>query len=891
MKFSLLSTKLYIPPPLSDLVFRPRLIEQLSAGLKGKLTLLSAPAGYGKTTLLSTWLNQFDRPAAWLSLDEGDNDIARFLDYLIAALQTLVPECGAALPTLHGVSGSPPTNILLTSLINEISNIPQDILLILDDYHTISVQEIHQVITFLLENLPKNLHITIASRTDPPLQLARLRARGHMVEIRARDLRFTQVEAADFLNRSKGLELNLTDIQTLVQKTEGWIAGLQLAAISLQGYPDRQAFVRTFAGDDRHIADYLFEEVLNSLPPHIQKFLLETSILDRLSAPLCQAITGRDDSQEILATLERANLFLVSQDNRRHWYRYHHLFADLLRLRLKREHPSSIPTLNIKASEWYENQGFLNQAVIHAIGAGDITRVEKFVQANTLGMLEIGESATVNRWLKSLPEDVILNSLWLTVARGWTLMLTGDIAAADMALQNLETLCANPQIDIKQMKRAQGQIAALRAYIADLMGDPLTSEALAREALEKLSPDDQLAIAIASMMLATAYNRQGDTARAEVALQDALATCETNPYSFAAIDALCMMSGIQYLNGQLYESAKTLKRAFAISDENTARGNRQFPIIGLAHIYYGRLLLEWNQVDQALKETTTGIKLLEPCGYTDCVIVGSMSLSDIYHTLGDDRQALDAIEKARRIARDIPYWAGRAAAQECWLHALRGDSSLVMGWLAEQETLLSQEPEIHHGFIYRYLAKTLIARENYAAAAELLHKVIPVTDKNGACDRLIRTLVLQAVSLTGLDDLDGALAYITRALELAEPGGYMRVFLNEGEPVAQLLYQAAQKGIHAQYCLRLLDEFSKQPLPTESTPKGAGSLIEPLSQREIEVLQLVAGGCSNQEIAGQLVLSLSTVKSHIHHIFGKLGVKNRTEAVAKARLLGILSLE
>ncbi len=885
---TLLQTKLYQPQIRGDLVSRQRLVELLDQGIDRKLILVSAPAGYGKTTLLSTWISQTDRRAAWLSLDEEDNDAACFLDYLIASLQTVLPGIGKEMPSLHGVSNPRPSKILLTPLLNEITRSSEDILLVLDDYHVISTQDVHEMMVFLLHHLPSNLHIAIASRTDPPIRMAKLRARGDLCEVRAADLRFTQDEAVDFFNHLEGLELYFADIKTLVDKTEGWIAGLQLAAISLQRHPDKGAFLRVFAGDDRHIADYLFEEVLHSLPENVQTFLLETSILDRLNASLCQAVTKQQDSASILSLLERANLFLIPLDGRRQWFRYHHLFADLLRLQLDKQHPSQIPLLHARASEWYENNDYLNLSILHAVKAADIPRLENLVRANTLGMLEIGESVTVDRWLSALPEDTVRNSLWLSVARGWTLMMTGKIEAAEEAVKNLGAFVSDPKTDPDQMKRALGQIAALQAYIADLMGDPAKVEAYARDALEKLSKDDQLAVAIASMMLATAYNRQGDTTKAEAALQGALATCETNPYSFAAIDSLCMLSMIQHLNGQLHESAATLRRALDLSNENLARGNRRFPITGLVHVYQSQLLYEWNRLEEGLKEVKQGLAWLEPCGYTDCVIVGLINEALIYHAMGEDVQAIKIIEKAKRVSRRIPYWYSRVVGTETWLRALQGESNEVADALHEQEAMLSQEPEIHRGMLYRYLAKIYLAQGRYPDAAQLLQRVVPLTDQQGSQDRLIRILVLQAVALFGLGDEDQALAHIQRAIELAKPGGYVRVFLDEGEPAAQLLYRAAQKGVHPAYCMRLLDEFSKHILRMDGISGESAELVEPLSQREIEVITYIARGCTNQEIARDLHLSLYTVKSHARNIFGKLGVKNRTEAVAKARLIGLL---
>lgn len=888
MSQPILATKLFIPPPRSTLVSRARLLDQLKSEANRKLTLISAPAGYGKTTLLSDWVCQTEMPTGWLSLDEHDNDQKRFLACLIASLQSISIGLEEGTSSILQDQQTNLLEVFLIPLLNQISATDLEFALVLDDYYLIQNQEVHDCMIYLLDNLPHNMRLIIATRTDPPLRLAQLRAKGELCEIRAEDLRFTNQETLHFLNQSMGLELTPLDATTLSEKTEGWIVGLQLAAISLQGHPDKQAFIRAFAGDDRYIADYLLDETLEKQPAHIQAFLLQTSILDQLCAPLCDAVTGRKDSQQILDDLERANLFLGPLDNQRIWYRYHHLFADLLQLHLKRVAPAKIPALHSRASAWYESQDIINQAILHAIQAGDIQKVEEYVRINTFGMLEIGESYTVERWLNSLPAETVRGSLWLTIARGWTLIMTGNIVAGKDALENLEALAANPKYDRVQTNKALGQIAALRAYLSDLRGDPIEVERYAQDALNKLSKDDPLPVAIAAMMLATSYNRRGDTLRSEAVLQDALAIVETSPHSFAAIDMLCMYSKVQYLNGQLHESAATLQKAIDISRDNIACGRRQNPISGLIHVYRSVLLYEWDQLDEALDEMELGLRILKPCGYTDCVIVGLINLCLIHHARGDDEKAFAVINEASQISRKIPYWYARVTAVDTWLKALHGDTRAAKAWLREFERHPETKIELHRGLEYRYQAKIYLLLEYPEKAVAVLQRLIEKTQSHGAIDRLIRALALQAAALVEMGELESAVNHLTRALECAEAGGYVRVFIDEGESLAKLIYQVAQEGIYPTYCQQLLNAFAEET-PFKYAETNKEGLVEPLSGRELEVLEQIALGSTNQEIAHALHLSLYTVKSHASNIFSKLGVKNRTEAAARGRLLGLIA--
>ena len=437
MSTPILATKLYIPPPRPKVVLRPRLIERLNEGLDRKLTLISAPAGFGKTTLVSEWVAGSERPAAWLSLDEGDNDPTRFLTYLVAALQTIAPDIGEGVLSVLQSPQPPPTESILTALLNEITAVPDDFVLVLDDYHVIDARPVDAALTFLLEHLPPQMHLVITTREDPQLPLARLRARGQLTELRAADLRFTPSEAAAFLNEVMGLNLSAEDIAALETRTEGWIAGLQLAALSMRGREDVPGFIRAFAGDNRYIVDYLVEEVLQRQPERVRSFLLQTSILDRLSGPLCDAVTGQEEGNALLEALERGNFFVVPLDDRRHWYRYHHLFADVLHAHLMAEQPDQVPTLHRRASEWYEQHGSAADAIRHALAAEDFERAADLVELAVPAMRRSRQEATLLGWLKALPDELIQCRPVLSVAYAGTLLQ----AASSRALR---TGCGTP---------------------------------------------------------------------------------------------------------------------------------------------------------------------------------------------------------------------------------------------------------------------------------------------------------------------------------------------------------------------------------------------------------------------------------------------------------------
>jgi LuxR family maltose regulon positive regulatory protein len=885
----LLTTKFYIPPLRAGLVPRPRLIERMTAGFNGKLTLISAPAGYGKTTLLSSWIARVDRPAAWLSLDEDDNDIARFLDYLIAAFQTIMPEFGGTIPTLQSRSGPPPVNILLASLINEVSNIPKDILLVLDDYHVIKTEGVHQVVIFMLDNLPPNLHIAVASRTDPPLRVARLRARGDLCEIRAKDIRFTRAEAAEFLNRSMGLGLYPADVKTLTDVTEGWIAGLQLAAISLQAHHDKRAFVRAFAGHDRYIADYLLDEAIHRQPEHVQTFLLQTSILDRLSAPLCDAITGRNDSRRILTELERANLFLVSLDTQRNWYRYHHLFADLLRSRFHHTQADAVLDLHKKASIWYQSNGLYPDALNHALAANKVDRIVELTEEMAVYKMDFGELNALLAWLDSVPGTTVRRYPWLLVARAWALFSTGNYEAVEANLDEIENIQIEEISSNELSTRIQGHVAAIRSYLAELREDAFPAIQQAEDALGLLPDKDIQLRSFVAIRWANCLVWLGDFDKAIPAYLEAGEASKRVGDGQLAITALSEMAVVQMITGGLRQAVESITDVHNYAEMLVQRGGRRLPAMGILYRHMSLIKREQNELSEASYYAEEAVKICQQWGEKEALVFGLLSLARVQFALGEEGKVDETFHQIMQIAAQISHQAVEQF-QNWALHyqLLRGKTENAEIWLQDHGLAVDDEFGYDRHLDYQNFARLLYAKGDYAQALEAVNALLKVTTEVGAAMYTIRYGVLQAILLHKLKKTGEAVIAMGRALSLAHAEGYVRSILDEGEPVAQLLYQAAEVGVHPEYCQRLLDEFLKHTPLTVSAFEGPGDLVEPLSVREIEVLQYISQGLTNQEIAQELILSLYTVKSHARNIYSKLGVKNRTEAVARARLLGLL---
>ncbi len=871
MSTPVLATKLYRPPARFKVVARPRLMERLNEGLRHPLILISAPAGFGKTTLISEWIAGSGRPTAWLSLDERDNDPIRFLTYLIAALQTVAAELGNETLGLIRSPEAPPFELILTTLLNEIAATTDDFALILDDYHVIDTPAINEALSFLLKRLPPQMHLVIATREDPPIALSRLRAQNQLTELRVADLRFTPDEAAEFLNQVMGLALSTEDIDALETRSEGWIAGLQLAALSMQHHQDTAGFIKSFTGSHHFVLDYLAEEVLQQQPEHIQTFLLRTAILDRMCGSLCDAILNNStvSGQETLEAIERANLFIVPLDNERRWYRYHHLFGDLLRQRLRQQGDSAgvIVELHRRASAWYEANGLALEAFYHATATNDIELTERLIAGNGMPLQFRGAVYPVLNWLKSLPASTLdaHPSLWVTYAS--VLSMAGQIVNSEEKLQAAEAALQGIEQDAR-IRNLIGHIAAIRAVLAFSQHDMETIVSQSHRALEYLHPDNIPVRTATVWKLGYAYQLQGDRVAAENAFAEAVTTAEASGNLSIAMAASINLGVIQHSNNQLYLAAQTFQHCLQLAGDQPLPATSE-PQLGLARIYY-----EWNDLETAQRHGQESMKQALRLQRMDRSIVGKVFLARLKLTQGDPTGAEMILAEVARLARQHNFMQRMPEILALQVLTLIQQGNVITAAQLAENLPLSQ-------------ARVYLAQGNPAAALALLAPIRQEMDAKGWADEQLRIMVLQAIAFFAQGNKPNALQALNDALNLAEPGGFIRTFVDEGAPIAQLLSEAAARGVRPDYIGKLLAAFEMKPQPNVDTSR-IQPLDEPLSERELEVLRLIAAGLSNREISERLFLALSTVKGHNQIIFDKLQVQRRTEAVARARELGLL---
>jgi LuxR family maltose regulon positive regulatory protein len=870
---------------------RPRLNERLQVGLQRKLTLVSAPAGSGKSTLISAWLQDISRPTAWLSLDEGDNDPIRFLSYLLAALQTLDPDLELKAQHMLDATQIQPVETFLTTLINDLVAASEPILVVLDDYHLIDEWAIHEAVGFLLAHQPPTVHLVILTRHDPPFPVSRLRGRGQLTEIRESDLRFTPEETARFLNESMGLQLAPSQIETLEERTEGWITGLQLAALSMQGRGSEQIaqFIAGFSGRHPHVLDYLTDEVLKGLSQPVQTFLLQTSILPRMCASLCDAILQISDpvsSQQMLEQLASANLFTLPLDDQRLWYRYHGLFSELLQARLLESQPDLVPELHRRAATWFEQAGLKSDAVRHALATQDFSLAADAIQRaiTQISTWSHSDASMILRWLRALPGEVLESRPWLRLFSARGLYVSGEPEVATRLLDSLETsLQGHPSVPDRGKLLAL--VAADRASYAAALGNYQEALEYARQALANLPADDPIARLRVPAIRGMAYLRSGDLAEARQAFSQAVDTALAAGLNFAAVPLLCNLAEVQFQQGQLQQAVETCGQARQLG---TVDG-QWISAAGFVGLEMGKILYEWNDLHAADAQLRESLELLTRGGISENFgsIFGVLAL--VKQALGEREAARAAAMQARQAAqRDgIPRLVTLASAYQVRIWLMQGQVDQAKSWARGYRR--AEPPEYLREFEDLTLARCLLAQDAPEEAVALLDRLSAPAREYRRFNSLIEIQVLRAVALSSLTEpsSDCAMEALEQALALAEPNGYVRTFLDMGGPMQALLRHAGSRRIAPGYVGRLIAAFGPPRHPAPAMPKTQ-PLIEPLSERELEVLQLLAQRLTNQEIGQRLYISLATVKSHTSNIYGKLGVHSRQAAVSQAQALGIL---
>lgn len=897
-----LTTKLFLPPARQTLVERPVLLDQLKQGLRGKLTLVSAPAGFGKTSLVAAWRKESEIPLAWVSLDEEDNEPARFLDYLIGALQMVDKDLGDESADLLRRPATPPLKVVLTSILNEINAHDKEFVLAFDDYHVITEHDIHEALGFLIERLAPHAHALIATRSDPPFPLGRLRARGELKELRASDLRFGTTEAGAFLNDVMNLELTPTDVAALEERTEGWIAGLQLSALTLQGRANRSELVKDFAGDNRFILDYLLEEVLNCQTEKVQDFLLRTSVATRLNGALCDALTGDQSGHEMLEQLERANLFLIRLDNRGEWFRYHHLFSDLLRLKLKQKQPGAMRELQLKASVWCEQNSLTEEAVNYALSAKDWDRALNLIEPIAFQMISFGGFERMKLWLEAIPEPAFQSRYLLFKFYIPTLLYNEEFDRLEKYMQVLEV--AEPQ---SVRETLMSLVWTTRSLIAAARNQAERAEECSRKATEFLLPDDLPQRAVVFQTRVRAASVRGDTQEIEKALLAALPVYRQAEHLIFQVWAQIAQGITRLMQARLREAAEYLHEAQQFARERIPARPQT--------LLYSYILLcdvhrEWNELETAKTYLNDALTLIRQTGresYPSFVVETMKGLALMLELVGDrpqaDRLIDQALRRVRRYGNEVVE--KQLEALQAFMVLYRGgEMAAVNRWAETSGLSVEDKPDYPREFQHLVFARWLIATGKGKQALPLLSRLLAAAQAAMRLRTALEVMILQAIAQQALGNEAEAIKPLEKALVMAQPEGYVRTFVDEGEPVSKLLLELLkQKGKRwesekpelLRYVVKMKELFAPSaPVPTARAATAADEALpwwyveDPLSERELEVLQHVGRGLSNQEIADKLFLSAGTVKRHMSNIYQKLDVHSRTQALERARTLKVL---
>ena len=881
------------------MVERPRLTDRLVDADLPSLTLVSAPAGFGKSTLLAEWLaadGHEGRSTAWLSLDASDNDPALFWSYVVAAMQGVVP--GAGQEALSLLRSSQPMESVAASLVNDLADLPGEIVLVLDDYHLIVALELHEATTFLLEHLPPRVHLVLAGRADPPLPLARLRAQGDLLELRAADLRFTADEAAAYLNDAMGLQLTAGDVDALEARTEGWIAALQLAALSMQGRDDTSGFIASFAGDDRFVVDYLAEEVLERQPEEIRRFLLRTAILDRFTGPLCDAVTGGSGGAAMLVRLDRANLFLVPLDDRRRWYRYHHLFADVLRARMQDEEPEALDELHRRASAWYEASGDEPEAIAHAMAGHDVEGAARLIELAAPVLFRTRQEATARRWLTALPDELFAARPVLSIEMVAASMVSGETAGVERLLEGIERWL-DPAVDATaatvfdhvEFARLPAQVEVYRAAIALIAGDLEGTIEHANRALDLADPSDHLRQGSAAALMGLAHWTVGDLEPASIRYSQALASLTAAGNISDVLGCSIALADIRLAQGRLGHAIRTYEAGLELAESHgVARGTADM------HVGLTGVLLERNDLAGARESMAASTELGEQAGLPQHPYRWRVAMARIRRTEGDAAAALDLLEQAERVYNtDLSPPVRPVAAVRAQAQLAVGDTASARRWASERGLAAGDDLGYVREYEHITLARILVATttggrddRSVVDATRLLDRLLAAADAGGRTGSAIEILVVLSLAHQARGDGAAATAALEHALTKAEPEGYIRIFLDELPALAPVLRAASQRGVagdHARTVLAAAQAAAFEPGPPSGAP--GGGLVDELSNRERDVLRLLRSELSGPDIARELVVSLNTLRTHTRNIYMKLGVNNRREAVRRALELGL----